>query len=93
MKVSFYSTLRSAAGGKSVVVDLPGPATAQQVLEAATRARPALGEELWKAPGELKGHIRVFVNGREVHFLPMGLQTTLEAKDILDVFPPVGGGA
>jgi molybdopterin synthase sulfur carrier subunit len=37
-------------------------------------------------------HIHVFVNGRQSVFLPMGLETLVSSEDVLDVFPPVGGG-
>lgn len=93
MRVDFYATLRTVAGGKSVYVDLPLPGTVRMVLKAATDVRPALGEHIWQSPDQVYDHIRVFVNGRDATLLPDGLETALQETDKLDVFPPVGGGS
>jgi len=93
MIINFYATLRLAAGRKRVEVSLPEPFTALAALQAATRDLPALGAEIWEAPGRLFDYIHVFVNGRESTFLPQQLETPLTAADELDVFPPVGGGS
>ncbi len=92
MQVKFHATLRMASGGRIVDVDIPMPATALALLQAATQARPALQNELWKEPGTLKDYIHVFVNGRDFHFLPDGLETSVQENDMIDVFPAVGGG-
>ncbi len=92
MRVNFYATLRQIVGGKTVEVPPPAPsATVLAALECVTRDRPELASELWRAPGMLKEHIHVFVNGREISFLK-GLETPVADGDTLDVFPPVGGG-
>ncbi len=92
MRVNFYATLRAPAGGKTVEVPCAPSSTARSVLEAVTDTRPDLAAEIWQAPGELKEHIHVFINGRQSVFLPKGLETPLSIEDTLDVFPPVGGG-
>jgi len=92
MHVNFYATLRPLAGGKTIDVDLPAPVRALDVLQAATKNKPDLAAEMWEAPGALKSHIKVFINGRMSVHLPQGLYTILHADDVLDVFPPVGGG-
>lgn len=93
MRVNFYATLRAPAGGKTIIVDLPAASTACALLEAVTNSRPELASEIWRAPGEIKEHIHVFINGRQSIFLPLGLQTPLVEEDVVDVFPPVGGGS
>ncbi len=64
MHVNFYATLRPLAGGKTIDVDLPAPARALDVLQAATKNKPDLAAEMWESPGALKSHIKVFINGR-----------------------------
>jgi molybdopterin synthase sulfur carrier subunit len=92
MHINFYATLRQLVGGKTVEVHSLGPSTTVlAALESVTCDRQALGSELWRAPGMLKEHIHVFVNGREISFL-RGLETPVGEGDTLDVFPPVGGG-
>ncbi len=92
MQINFYADLRPLAGGKTVDVIGDAPMTVRAALESVTSARPALGEKIWQAPGELFDHIHVFVNGRQSVFLLSGLETPLQSGDTLDVFPPVGGG-
>ncbi len=93
MRINFYATLRKPAGGKSIEVELTPATTACTALEAATRTRPDLAEEIWQAPGKVKEHIHVFINGRQSIFLPQGLETLITEDDVVDVFPPVGGGS
>jgi sulfur-carrier protein len=92
MQINFYADLRPPAGGKTVEVNVQAPMTARQVLETVTDSRPELGKKIWQSPGALFDHIHVFVNGRQSVFLPLGLETVLDSADVLDVFPPVGGG-
>jgi molybdopterin converting factor small subunit len=93
MRVNFYATLRAIAGGKTVEVDLPASTPAWTVLKTATNTRPELDAEIWLAPRQPKEHIRVFINGRQSLFLPLQLETPLAPNDVLDIFPPVGGGS
>ncbi|MBI4674702.1 MAG: MoaD family protein [Chloroflexi bacterium] len=93
MRINFYATLRAAADGKIVHIDLPPPASVNTVLRRVTELKPKLERELWDEQGKLRDYIKVFVNGRELAYLPHGIETTLNASDELDVFPPVGGGA
>jgi molybdopterin converting factor small subunit len=92
MHVNFYATLRPLAGGKTIEVEMRAPMSARALLQAALKNKPELDAEIWQAPGVLKGHIKVFVNGRQSVHLPDGLETLVQAEDTLDVFPPVGGG-
>ncbi len=92
MHINFYATLRTAAGGKTVQIGDRGNWNLREALEAAGQSRPALQAEIWASAGQIKEHVLVFVNGRNLHFLPHGLETPLQATDTVDVFPPVGGG-
>lgn len=93
MRIHFYATLRPSADGKTLQLDLTPPVTVYQVLQRATELKPKLDAELWDEKRQLHDHIKVFVNGRELAYLPQGIQTILKETDELDVFPPVGGGA
>ena len=54
---------------------------------------PALGPELLdRESNEVYGHIHIFVNGRDAPCTDDGLDTTLAAKDRVDIFPAVDGG-
>ena len=92
MHVNFYATLRPIVGGKTIDVPLTQPQTARAILEMVTDLRTELAKEIWRAPGELNEHIKVFINGRQSVHLPQGLNTLVQWDDTLDVFPPVGGG-
>ncbi len=92
MHVNFYATLRPLAGGKVIEVNVSTPVRVLDVLQAATENKPDLATAMLSSPGVLKGHIKVFINGRQSVHLPQELETPLQADDTLDVFPPVGGG-
>lgn len=92
IRLRLYATLRKAADGKEIDVDLSPPVSVRHVLEAASELKPKLRAEFWDETGELRDFIKVFVNGRSSLYLPDGLDTPLNVDDTLDVFPPVGGG-
>lgn len=93
MRVNFYATLRPLAGAKVIEVEITPPVRVLDVLESATKSKPDLAAAMWQSPGILKGHIKIFLNGRQTVHLPQELETLVQANDSLDVFPPVGGGA
>lgn len=92
MRVKFYATLRSIVGSKVVEVELEPGDTVRGVLTRLAGQFPRLGPEVWQAGGRLADSVHVFVNGREVKYLPGQLETPLTDSDSLDIFPPVVGG-
>ncbi len=92
MKVNFYATFRPLVGGKTVVIEDPEGCTVAELVQAVIARFPALGPQLMDESGELLHHVHVFVNGRDVPYLPEMMQTCLEPADVVDIFPPVGGG-
>lgn len=92
MLVHFYATFRPIVGGKVVEVSLPEGSTVAQVLEELFGRFPELRQQMVDENGNLFRYVHCFVNGRDVHYLPQGLQTPLGSNDRLDIFPPVGGG-
>ncbi len=93
MKINVYATLRLLVGAKSVDLPLPEGSTVQQTLDMLVETYPVLRNEVLDGEGRLMQYVHVFVNGRDVHFLPDNLHTALFSRDLIDLFPPVGGGA
>ena len=92
MQVYFYANLRQIVGGKTARFDLPGQVRLSSVMAAVVERYPALHDLLFTESGVLRQQVHLFVNGRDVLYLPEGFETTLLAEDRLDIFPPVGGG-
>jgi MoaD family protein len=92
MKVRFYATLRDKVGEASVKVDLSLGSTAQELVEAVVARHPALESVLLDESGRLHEYLKMFINGREVVYLEEQFQHVIQPADIVDIFPPVGGG-
>lgn len=92
MKVNFYATFRPIIGSKTVPVTIAEGTTVQQLVHQLIEQFPALGPELFDKQGALFPHVHVFVNGRDAPYLPNAMQTVLTENDVVDIFPPVGGG-
>ena len=92
MQVNFYATFRPIVGGKTVEFDLPAGTTPARLLQAIIGAYPALQPQLLDENGMLFNHVHIFINGRDVQYLPQALETPLDPQDKVDIFPPVGGG-
>src|SRR5512139_2497673 len=92
MKVNFYATYRPIIGGKTVEFDLDGGITLRQLVQAIVTRFPAMQREMLDDSGNLYSHVHIFVNGRDSFLLEKKLDTVLQADDVLNIFPPVGGG-
>lgn len=92
MKVNFFATFRPIVGGKTVEVDFAEGSTLRQLLQALVARFPQMGAELFDAEGHLHVHVHVFVNGRDSVYLADQLETQIKAEDVINIFPPVGGG-
>jgi MoaD family protein len=93
MLVNVYATLRQVTGAKTVSLVLPHGGDVQCLLDALLTRFPALRSHLFAPEGGLYPHVHVFVNGRDVQYLPLGLTTPLGLDDNVSIFPAVGGGA
>ena len=93
MKVNFFATLRRIAGQKTVMFDLEEGATAQNLLNAILVKYPLMREELLDENGALYRHVHLFINGRDVYFLPDDMETVIHPADKIDLFPAVAGGS
>ncbi len=92
MKVNFYATYRPIVGGKTIDFDVEHGSTIRQLVDAIITRFPAMRREMIDDHGNLYSHVHIFVNGRDSVLLEQKLDTVLQADDILNIFPPVGGG-
>ena len=91
MRVRVYANLRELVNSKTIEVDVSGATEIRHVLREIGAAHPALDAKLWDANNGLSKSVQVLVNGRPIGFLN-GLETVVSPEDIVDLFPPVGGG-
>jgi molybdopterin synthase sulfur carrier subunit len=91
MEVHFYAMLRDIVGGKIVRFDLPDGATVRQLLAAMIERYPALRDKLLDENDQLYNYVNLFIDGRDVRYL-QNMDTLLEPKQVIKVFPAVGGG-
>lgn len=92
MNVNFYATYRPIVGGKTITVPLSAGSTVQQLVQHLITEYPPLKAQLFDENGALFPHVHIFINGRDVPYLPDQMETVLSAADSIDIFPPVGGG-
>ena len=92
MQFNLYATFRLIAGMKTLHIDLPDGTTVQQAVHAVVKERPVLRTHWLDEAGEIHAHVHIFINGQDVQNMELGVQTPLKHGDVLDFFPPVGGG-
>jgi molybdopterin synthase sulfur carrier subunit len=88
VELRFFANFREAVGTKTVHRDYDDGSTVGEVLGALESEYEGLDI---LEDGEIRSHINVLRNGREVQYLD-GIETVLEDGDTLSVFPPVAGG-
>jgi molybdopterin synthase sulfur carrier subunit len=91
MEWKLFADLAEIAGDRVIAVDAEPGDTVGDALDALLAERPALGDRVLDADGEVADHINVLRNGRSVHH-DEGLDAILESDDELALFPPVSGG-
>lgn len=85
-----FATFREAVGSKTIEREFEDEATVGEVLAALEAEFDELEGQLFEN-GDLRSHINVLKNGREVQHID-GADTGVEDGDTLSVFPPVAGG-
>jgi len=88
LELRFFANFREAVGQKTIYREYDDPTTVGEVLAALESEFEGL--DLLDG-GDIRSHINVLKNGREVLHLD-GVDTALEEGDKLSVFPPVAGG-
>jgi molybdopterin synthase sulfur carrier subunit len=92
--VKFFTFLRELVGKREEIIELSGrKVTVKELLE---RLADRYGEDFCgyvfdPISGELREHLQLLVNGRNVISL-QGLSTELKDGDVFAIIPPVGGG-
>ncbi len=92
MRVSFYATLRPIVGGAQVEVSLPEGADVRGLIAVLIERWPALREHMVEDDGSLSRRVAVYVDGRNVRWLPDREGTELTPAHTVAIFPPVAGG-
>jgi molybdopterin synthase sulfur carrier subunit len=90
--VRLYAKLRETANTSKVEIPIEAGQTVGDILNALVTQYPALDSAIWNSDGSLAGHVVVILNGRNIHHIG-GIGIPLSNDDLLDVFPPVGGGS
>ncbi|KAB1198238.1 MULTISPECIES: ubiquitin-like small modifier protein 1 [Haloferax] len=90
LELRFFATFREVAGQKTVSWRADEGSTVGDVLRSLEAEYDGFSGELIE-DGEVRPHVNVLKNGREVVHLD-GLETSLEDGDKISVFPPVAGG-
>ncbi|WP_284014393.1 ubiquitin-like small modifier protein 1 [Halobaculum litoreum] len=91
MHWKLFADLAEAAGESEPSVDAPEATTVGDALDALLDAHPALATRVLDEDGELRGHVNLLRNGRDVRE-GEGLDTPVDPDDELALFPPVSGG-
>lgn len=91
MHWKLFADLAEAAGESEPTVDAGDAATVGEALDALLEAYPALAVRVLDEDGDLRGHVNLLRNGRDVRE-GEGLDTPVDDDDELALFPPVSGG-
>jgi MoaD family protein len=95
MKIAIHSILglRKALGQNHTEIDLPSESTVADVFSyMKERWGEMLAPHLFDAEsGKVHSHLRIMVNGQEIHFL-QGMGTQLNEGDEVLILPLISGG-
>ncbi len=90
--VRLASALRSHTGGAPCIeLDLPSPVTVGSVIEAISKAYPAVGRRLCDETGMLRRHVNVFIGSDNARDLD-GTGTIVSEGTEVTVLPAISGG-
>jgi molybdopterin synthase sulfur carrier subunit len=91
MNWKLFADLAETAGESEPDVDAVDAATVGDALDALLESHPALAARVRDEDGNLRDHINLLCNGRDVRERA-GLDTPVDDGDELALFPPVSGG-
>jgi molybdopterin synthase sulfur carrier subunit len=86
--------IRDLVGSREVEIQVKKGCTVRDALRLLAEKRGKVLEDRIFDPdtSELRLHIRVLLNGQNIDLLEEGLETRVEDRDVITVFPPAGGG-
>ncbi|QYZ78517.1 MoaD family protein [Methanofollis formosanus] len=90
IKIKSFATFRNILENEREMEVAEGT-TVAALLDLLIKERPPLRDAMFEAPGVLLDHVNILRNGRNIHFED-GLETRIADKDVISLFPPVGGG-
>jgi len=92
MQVSFFASLREIVDGRDFDVSMPAGASVRDLAEELVRRWPELREHLFTEEGGLSRRAAIYVDGRNVRWLPDAEATQLSGDQRIAVIPPAAGG-
>ncbi len=91
LRVFVSGHLETFTGGETEFSLGGGPGTVAEVLASLWGRSPALRDRILNEQGEIRQHVNVFYDGRDVRTLN-GLQTPIDDGSELHIFNAVSGG-
>jgi len=91
MKIYFFATFRDLTKTKELEIPRQDLNTIQQLLTSLIERFPELQSELFTDNYQLKSHVHIFVNGRNIIHANC-LSTLIAENDEIALFPPVAEG-
>jgi molybdopterin synthase sulfur carrier subunit len=92
MRVNFFASVREIVGGRASDISLPEGACVKDLAEELARRWPDLREQLFTDAGALSRRVGIYVDGRNIRWLPDGEATVLSADCDVALIPPAAGG-
>ncbi|MBW2543771.1 MAG: MoaD family protein [Deltaproteobacteria bacterium] len=90
--MSFFASLREIVGARDFELSLPADATVRDLAEELVRRWPELREQLFTDEGALSRRAAIYLDGRNVRWLPDADATRLSSVERVAVIPPAAGG-
>ena len=93
IKILLFATYRDLVDAKEVDIPLESDGTVRSLLQSLITQYPQFQDELFtdESLSQMKPHVHLFVNGRNIIHLK-GLETTILGTEEIAMIPPVGGG-
>ncbi|WP_280768332.1 ubiquitin-like small modifier protein 1 [Salipaludibacillus daqingensis] len=90
-EIKVFATFREICDGKTIQVSYREGQSIDEILADVTNQFPDMEEELFTEEHQVRQHVHVFINGKNIIHLN-GLKTEVKPEDQLALFPPVAGG-
>jgi molybdopterin synthase sulfur carrier subunit len=91
LKIKFFSLIKFDLKKDEVDYQLPGSKSAKEIMKLLDQEFDNYFSRKLLENGKLKSGTIILLNGRNIRHL-QGLDTLVENKDEITIFPPSGGG-